>query len=415
MRIKDLISKIKKNKTKVTLKDFIQPAVLPNCDASGNDYGKKEFDTTDKVYLFSSEELKDLTDLQRMTFPTDYAIVNGVSTGNTHSITRQSCFVLTRSNYIDTSDKKLIITQSGSVADSSVTNSLYTKYGIAPCLHLDCKKVIQAQKELGMFNITVQTFSDNSQNHCLQFGFFPQTYVGDELNDKLTFLLNNDLLKSTGKKYLRGKEVSKFLYRDEYVYKGKKYVFEIIDSDAINNILKNGKEVLHNKNDVMWFSVEPIEWKILNWNDLPREINPNGTGKTNYIEIASTEALLTKIPITLSPSDNNSLMWQNSIVRQALNGYDIREEMKNKNGNPNFQAKQNIPCVNQGFVDQAFTEKVDIDFDKKIVIEDEQNNSFNTTKTLSSAEIARNELIKKALERKKQQSNNNDDQNENIL
>lgn len=415
----------------VKLKDFLVPAVLDNTNEQG--IIKADYQTTDWVYIRSFNDLKNLSDQQRLTVPTDYAILRAVYSGKVITDNRKSCSVMTRTCKTNSGyGNQYVISTDGSMGLSNKLNMQpFSKVSnaISPCIRLDCDKVIKAKEQLGLFNVKLCKDSQNVMRHTLRFGSFPQTYVGDELNDTLSQLKYAKKLKPTGKKYICNQS---FIYSKEcldysieYEYNGKKYVLMKSTIFATGNVLKDGTILSinnQNPNPEFWVKVEPIEWEILNWEDMPAHINPYGTGKAKYIELVSRESLLSGIYIYDYYQNDNVFLWQNSIIRQALNGFDILSEIKKGNGNKSCYVKQNFHCQNQGFVNQAFEEKVLVDFNKEISKVTPQVQPLIDTpkvekKELSTAEKMRNELIKKALERKKQaqQLNNNDDQNENVL
>ncbi len=422
---------IKKAIFGVKLKDFLVPAVLDNTDEQG--IINTDYQTKDWVYIRSFNDLKNLSDQQRLTVPTDYAILRGVRSGDVSTDNRKYCSVMTRTCKTNSGyGKQYVIGANGSMELSDRLN-LYrnseASNTVAPCIRLDCDKVIKAKEQLGLFNVKLCKDSQNVMRHTLRFGSFPQTYVGDELNDILSLLKYEKKLKPTGKKYICNQSYNhqkKYLdYSTEYEYNGKKYVLMKANVFANGNVLKDGTTLrLYPTipNPEFWIKVEPIEWEILNWEDMPVHINPYGTGKAKYIELVSRESLLSGIYIYDYYQNANVYLWQNSIIRQALNGFDILSEIKNGNGNKNCYVKQNFHCQNQGFVNEAFEEKVLVNFNKEISKVTPQVQPLVETpqvekKELSTAEKMHNELIKKALEKKKQsqQLNNNDDQNENVL
>ena len=422
MALKSLFSK--KNKPSVKLKDFLVPAVLDNSSENGSTFGQAQYQTKDLVFVRSLKEIEKLSNAERMKSATDFAVFRGAELSYSKNLgDRYSCKTYTRTSARSfTFDREnMIIDTNGTAIKSNQVAEVVTKcVAIAPCIHLDCKKTLQAKKELGMFEVKTYTDSNKIVRHTLQFGSFPQTYVGDELDKVLSNLYNKKKLKATGKHYLTYQLKNTIEHSPEYEYKGNKYVLMFSSLQAKNGFLKSGKEILFERGYekvYFWIKVEPIEWEIANWNDLPTEFNPYGTGKASFIDLTSSEGLLAGIFNYYTIKDKYSWMWQNSIIRQALNGYDIRQELANGNGDINLHAMQDYHCKGQGFVDQAFEEEVPMEFNTESAIVGEQTNSQNSNKTLSPAEQARNELIKKALERKKQaqQSNDNSEDNENTF
>ena len=54
-------------------------------------------------------------------------------------------------------------------------------------------------------------------------------------------------------------------------------------------------------------------------------------------------------------------MWQNSVIRAYLNGYDIYEELTKGNGNQEFKAKKNYDYKKNSFLDEAFGAEIEED------------------------------------------------------
>lgn len=64
----------------------------------------------------------------------------------------------------------------------------------------------------------------------------------------------------------------------------------------------------------------PIAWRILNWQDLPKTINPQGSGKATTIDLFA-ENIVNEIPYLLTACDFDCHnYWQFSLVRSYLNG-----------------------------------------------------------------------------------------------
>lgn len=75
----------------------------------------------------------------------------------------------------------------------------------------------------------------------------------------------------------------------------------------------------HGRNDLE--NKRPIEWRILNWHDLPKSINPKGNGKATTLDLFSVN-ILEEMPYQTSQlSFKHENQWQKSLVRSFLNGY----------------------------------------------------------------------------------------------
>lgn len=83
----------------------------------------------------------------------------------------------------------------------------------------------------------------------------------------------------------------------------------------------------------------------MNWDELPKEINPDGTGTAKTIEVISHSALL---------SGSYDDIWQNSAIRAYLNGYNLHKEIDGGNGNKLYKNPTNHDFEGQGFLQEAF-------------------------------------------------------------
>ena len=80
------------------LKAFILPTKLDNTDEN-QEHGNRRFATEDYVYLESVLDVKDDINENRITYPTDYAVLCGamLSGSNTGPEARKSCWTWLRS------------------------------------------------------------------------------------------------------------------------------------------------------------------------------------------------------------------------------------------------------------------------------------------------------------------------------
>ena len=99
-----------------------------------------------------------------------------------------------------------------------------------------------------------------------------------------------------------------------------------------------------------WKKVEPIKWIIKNWEDMPKQINPKGSGKASAIEINSEEAIAC-LPFYPNENDLNGNTWQNSTIRGYLNGINVNDIKEN--GNVNYTAPNGGDFTKQNFITEA--------------------------------------------------------------
>jgi len=102
------------------------------------------------------------------------------------------------------------------------------------------------------------------------------------------------------------------IYAKEYEYNGEKYVRVEVAADYENAWFENGEAVIDGAN--VWIKVEPITWKIRNWDKLPKELNPQGSGEATVMQVVSEEGIAT-LPFYPTYEDKNSSLWQNSTIR----------------------------------------------------------------------------------------------------
>ncbi len=248
-------------------------------------------------------------------------------------------------------------------------------FAIRPCLDLDILSVIRERELSDLFKIS---YDHDGNYHTIEFGSFPQDRAqnsqkleklyqlkhqypsSDSFVDKL-FRAEADGLTPTGKTYTG--QVSKngeLSQNPEFEYKGKKYVRQsetyVKDVDL--------KSVTTTYASAGWSEVQPIKWVIKNWDELPEIINPNGSGTAQTIQVTAESAILGGIPLgSHNPGANadDSLraeIWQNSLLRAYLNGYNLEVELCNGNGNKDYPPIENYNFEGKGFMHEAFDDEL---------------------------------------------------------
>ena len=397
------------------IKKLIVPTTLDNTNED-EDEDDISFRTQDLIYLDTMSDINEMDREERVCYPTDYAIMNDAIMSDSYDYgieDRKSCWTWLRLRYVY-NDYVVCVNYKGEISGDYVDNN---NVSIRPTMQLNLPAVISAKRKLAnVIKMGVYKVDNEIIYHTIEIGEYPKTYVGDALNEKLEKELSNGTLSPTGKKYTGYiDEDGSLNYNEEYIFRGQKYVR--VESSVINDDDSEFLDGTTPQNRTsLWAKVEPITWIIRNWDEMPKEINPKGSGTAKTMVIQTYEAIISGIPFYTNNKDNNCTFWQNSPIRAYLNGYDIYEELNNGNGNVNYKADKNFDFKNNNFLNEAFNQKVLVDLPS---IQNEQNcsNTDKSQRPLSPAEIARNELIKKALERRKQaqQSNNSNDQNENVL
>ena len=317
------------------LKKFILPTKLDNTDKN-QESGNKRFQTEDLIYLDSYDILVDISVDVEITYPTDYAIMNNalISRSNQGPKDRKSCWTWLRSASSSYKVHRLLF--DGALNDSTVNN---TYGGLCPVLHLNLSSVISARSaSRDFFRISEIKTKGSSKYHTIEFGEYPKTYVGDRKNKELEKLYSSRRLVSTGKTYTgRIDNDGKLISHSEFEYKGQKYVRVLTKKYDDDSEYSDGTMAPEN-GTYMWVRVEPIVWNIRNWDELPKEINPTGSGKAKFIDIRTDEAIISGIPFYPNTDDNNCSMWQNSTIRGYLNGINVNKIKTN--GNTSFTASK---------------------------------------------------------------------------
>ena len=147
--------------------------------------------------------------------------------------------------------------------------------------------------------------------HYTEFGSYPQTYVGDSMNETLeTWYTNNS--PANLKTYTTRENTSynsgvytSHMYKDGEIYaRGYSYRY------GSGYTYSNGDSVPED-GTVVWFKVEPIRWLVLNYEEYI-------AGTDTELELLSELVLTGYIYFNPSESDGNS--WEGSYIRNWTNG-----------------------------------------------------------------------------------------------
>ena len=346
--------------SKINLKDYIVPARLYNTDNNGN-YGDGRFDTIDLIFLEAAEirtydgvRMYNGPVEQHKTSPTDYALVNGALQSWPDYKTDKKGQAITWLRSADFFGVK-VFDPNGYCNFKDVDTR---NVSLRPVLHINLSSVISARSaSRDLFKIgTVKNDNGDELYHTIEFGEYPKTYVGEKLNaelEKAYMCLDAGYIKPTGKKYTGHiNNDNKVIYHNEYEYRGQKYVRVKVKSNADKNFYSDGTKILDRK--WAWIKVEPIVWEIRNWDSLPEEINPNGDGSAEYMEEyieVRTEEAIACLPFYPNLEDENTLFWQNSLVRGYLNGINVNNI--STNGNLDYTAPNGGNFLHQNFLTEA--------------------------------------------------------------
>lgn len=315
------------------LTKFVLPSRVKNVDKDVNYLGK----LTDLVIINSdlSNPSEDYS-----VCPTDYAIMNNISILKEQGTCPVWSMIPSAKNNVHIVDSK------GNINTEIVQQ---TCVGACPTLKLNSVLVIsEINESSGLFKIKKRNNKKTGEYYTIEFGEYPKTYVGDVLNEELEKLYFYGGLTKTGKSYTgrMNLKTGEPIINCEYSYKGQRYV-RVLTSIYDETKYSNGTTA---KSDVYsWVKVEPIVWKITNWNNLSRGINPNGTGRDSFISVRTDDAIISGMPFYPFEKFDNSEMWQNSLIRAYLNGYNLYEELIQGNGildynilNFNFKGNNNF-------------------------------------------------------------------------
>ena len=158
----------------------------------------------------------------------------------------------------------------------------------------------------GTYNGTASTL----YLHYIEFGSYPQTYVGNSMNSTLEswYETNSPVNLKTyttreNASYNSGVYTS-HMYTDGNIYaRGYSYRYSSYTYSTGESIPANGT--------VVWFKIEPIRWLVLNYDEYI-------AGTDAELELMSELVLTGYIYFNPSTSDGNS--WETSYIREWTNG-----------------------------------------------------------------------------------------------
>ena len=353
------------------LKDFIVRTRLDNTDENQKT-GNSAFDTQDFVFFETYDEVKGIDSDKCYVYASDYAVMNGAFLGGERKgpKDRQSTWYWLRS--ANSRSHVYYVRSDGSLDYKHADRK---SAGLCPALHLNLSSVISARSASRDFKI--EPFKDKSGKilyYTIEFGSYPQDKAKN--SGELERLFNAHKLTPTGKTYTGYmKEDGSFQQNQEFEYGGKKYV-RVISKKYDNDSEYKDKTKAPEDGTPMWAEVQPIKWKIKNWDELPRSINPNGNGTAKTIYVKSEEGIMSGIPFYPEYGETEHTMWQNSPLRAILNGYDLHEELSKGNGNKRYKADNNYRFKGKGFLQEALDSSLSIS--SAITQEDEKELTFES-------------------------------------
>ena len=365
----------------INLRDFILSTYLGD-DKYGNPI-------VDKVYIPSYSDIMNLPKGKRFTSITDFAISNTAS--NRHIQDANGNKIVVGKQILRTENKNLTKSEIEDCWDegyfninfaNSIPNFSYM-YCMRPSLRLDAKMLAATKKASDYFPI--KEYNDENGNaicYTITFGKYPQERIKDdfvtehELAWSLEYLFNQYKLPITGKSYAVGVLLNEKKIKScpEFEYKGKKYIRNIATPQHALSKFNDGTAVKSEK--PVWFEIKPIEWKINNWDKLPKSINPKGTGEDDFCSVTSTKGLVAGFLLNANYDPNGS-PWGNSGYRFYLNGGNPLSKEYNPNGKrPETEFNKLYNFEGRGFIDSALDMDLTIDFTKDISNQEELDSTL---------------------------------------
>lgn len=322
----------------------VLPTKLENTDQN-QEYGNSAFDTEDWVFLYSSREIENQTQQERLVYATDYAVMCGASLSYERRGDKGKRLTLKWCRSAHSEDGVHMVNSKGAILCELASRKIWAS---CPALRLDLASFISARSAVRIGE------NEKGGYHTVTIGLeFPKSYVGIRLDKELTSLKNSGQLKRTGARYTGFmRDDGSFVQNEEYEYNGEKYVrVEVIKYDS--NSAFDDDTQCPETGAYTWAKVEPISFRIINWDDLPRSINPKGNGTAKFVEVETEEGIISRLPFYPEYGKTEHTMWQNSVYRAYLNGYNLHKEIDKRNGNIQYKASKNFNFEGKGFLFEA--------------------------------------------------------------
>ncbi|MDO5555546.1 MAG: leucine-rich repeat protein [Clostridia bacterium] len=347
------------------LRTNIIPTKIDNMDQNLQT-GNQEFDTRDLIYLDSYAEQygEGFTDKKRRVSATDYAKMNNTCIYSDYKTRtgKDTTWVWLRSACLRWSVRTISY-----MGNWSYTSTRHLNGGLCPALHYKFPSnisTIQKEKDSKKIQFDIQQVKDESGNiiyYTVGLGEYPKTKADESLSKILESLYNEgktkDEIIATGRWYSsNGQKESHKDYAGrhspEFEYNGERYVRVVSYPNSSDSQYLDGT-ITGEKGTVRWVKVEPVSFIIRNWEEMPKEINPNGTGKATYFNLKAEEAITGNIPFYPDEDDQNSIMWQNSMIRGFFNGINVKNITQN--GNSEYGATRGGNFIGEcNFLNEAF-------------------------------------------------------------
>lgn len=313
----------------------------------------------DRVFIEGAELNRSVDFLKRVAGASDYAIACGGSRSDNYKSPsgHYKGNVWLSTPYVDASNKVLDrsvrnqyvyhIDMEGKVAEFATCSM--SDYLICPAFNLSLKALKESESfngyTLGLRNLCY---------HTIKFPnlVFPQTKVEEKNEFKLELAYQTGNLYHTGKKFSGSfNGLCELEQHEEFYFEGRRFVRVVLENQCRFN---DGSVV--EKDKPVWFEVEPINFIIRNWEEMPKNINPNGDESATELNLRSEDGLLSGIPFDLGLNSNR---WQQSIIRYYLNSISGKAyAFVNNKGQLGFNKKKTYDFKENGFLEEAqFDEK----------------------------------------------------------
>ena len=333
---------------------LIEPAVLDNYIYS-DDTGKtvkadSSFQTKDYVYIRDSIRPFIVNNIH----PSDYAMLCGANiakfrSGFRHLAVSNEVFRRPTKSYgSDAVAVSMFETKIGEDYRGVIPS--VKDYCIRPCMHLNLDYFSELMLNPDHLNFELVKDDEGEVRYrTIELGSYPQSVANTWMQRRLEKMhklgkMGGDYLLNAKKRFFAHREpfLGDVSYGNEYhdysfLKTGSKLNGKYV---RFESVCTSGKYLFHLEpaatpdRTTYWCKIEPIKWIIMNWVDLPTDINPLGRGTAKYVEVMTEDGIISGMPFhTLNYGENVNL-WQNSMIRGFLNGINVNNIKFN--GNPDF-------------------------------------------------------------------------------
>ena len=350
-RINNLREKWGIHMKRENLRKNILPVTLYNTNYDG-EIKRGELDTKDYLYIPTQKECINMNedDIRKAGYSRS-ALIQDILVGKDQVKSSESADFLDRYLEKTIKGKECQGYYLRTVSNGLITKETTSGYIEGACVnekdHIGVRVSLYYKIPENTEELDIRAVRDKNRKvryHTLHIG----EYSGAEIVGKGAELLENlynhgegkEGLKATGRWYSsNGNRDSETGYQGkhspEFEYNGVRFVRTMTDPTTNPNQYTEGSIELK-QGRVRWQRVDPVSFIILNWDSLPKDINPDGFGTQDYFKLISEDILISNMPFYPKTSDKNSELWQNSTIRGFLNGIDVRNITEN--GNPEYGA-----------------------------------------------------------------------------